>query len=94
MIMNTVWQASLAPHSLPLGAAANFNAKDETYFPSASTSTTITLEIPVYISQLFVHQSFVGGYNDITTVRHCRPNSEVHSDCSGHPWVCLHHDGR
>lgn len=49
-ILNTVWQASMAKSSIPLGAAANFTAdsNDEASFPSASSTATITYEIPVY----------------------------------------------
>ena len=49
-ILNTVWQASLATGSIPLGAAANYSAGigSESFFPSGSRTTKFTQEIPVY----------------------------------------------
>lgn len=56
-ILNTVWQASMATSSIPLGATANYSAEEyqEAFFPSASRTTTITQEVPVYAANyLFV----------------------------------------
>ena len=52
-IVNTVWQASLALGSIPLGAKANYTAHnptsgDDSSFPSKSRTTTINTEISVY----------------------------------------------
>ncbi|KAI9705955.1 MAG: hypothetical protein M1836_005361 [Candelina mexicana] len=42
-LINTVWQANLAPFSIPLGSSANFNAKEDAlgWFPTATTTATI-----------------------------------------------------
>lgn len=56
-ILNTVWQASMATSSIPLGATTNYSAEEyqEAFFPSASRTTTITQEVPVYAANyLFV----------------------------------------
>ncbi|KAL8918636.1 MAG: hypothetical protein Q9172_005329 [Xanthocarpia lactea] len=39
-LINTVWQANLAPFSIPLGSSADFNAKEETqgWVPKATTT--------------------------------------------------------
>ena len=59
-LLNTVWQASLAPDSLTLGAAANYsaNSTEDGYFPSASTATKITQEISIYAAN-YVFISFL-----------------------------------
>lgn len=56
-ILNTVWQASLALGSIPLGAQANYSAVSDSqiYFPSESRTTTITKEVSVYAANhLFI----------------------------------------
>lgn len=56
-ILNTVWQASLALGSIPLGAKANYSESfgSQTYFPSESRATTITKEVSVYAANnLFI----------------------------------------
>lgn len=56
-ILNTVWQASLALGSIPLGAKANYGESfgSQTYFPSESKTTTITKEVSVYAANnLFI----------------------------------------
>lgn len=56
-ILDTVWQASMTTSSIPLGATANYSAEEyqEAFFPSASRTTTITQEVPVYAANyLFV----------------------------------------
>jgi hypothetical protein len=49
-ILNTVWQASLAPNSVSLGASANYSAAfaEFGHFPSANTTAVISEAVPVY----------------------------------------------
>lgn len=56
-ILNSVWQASVALGSIPLGAQANYSESfvSQTYFPSESRTTTITKEVSVYAANnLFI----------------------------------------
>lgn len=56
-MFNTVWQASLAPGSIPLGDKANFSAATSTEesFPEGSRTTSITREVSVYAANhLFI----------------------------------------
>jgi hypothetical protein len=56
-VINTLWQASMAPFSLALGASADFAAPvgSNGYFPSSSTVAITNTEITVYSTNvLFV----------------------------------------
>lgn len=90
-VFNTVWQASLAPSSIPLGASAKFTASAEVISFRIQNNDDHERCFRLRRKPL-VHHNSDRNFADTASARHCGPYIEIHSNCSRRSRVHLHHD--